>query len=105
MKALLILLISAIITWTLALWKTTRVTSATELSSLGFGWPLQWIEQDQSRFQWASYPQDARLTFVKFDQLPAYVDWGLFAANVLIIACALLVIYFSFPLILRMFRK
>lgn len=102
---ILFLPVSAVITWTLAMLQRNRVLSEIETSSVTFGRPLGWITQDQSRFQWAHYPQDLRLTFIKFDQLPTSVNWVMFGANVLIITILLMVLYYGLPHIMRWLKS
>jgi len=97
--------LSSIIIWTIANLKSERITSFSDQASLSFGWPIKWIEQDISRSPFSRYPQQVRLSWVKFDQFPTQVDWLLFASNVAILSLALMGFYHSLPAIVELVRR
>lgn len=66
------------------------VASASELSRVGFGWPIAWTVQDQSAtFSPVRYPtttwfvSDRRGSAI--EPPPTVTDWGLFAVDSLIV--------------------
>lgn len=95
---------AAILCWTIANVKSETVHSSSDLSSVGFGWPAKWIYQDFARSSFARYPQDVKLTWIKFDQLPTQVDWILFAFNTCLFSFVLMSVYNVLPALIKWMR-
>jgi len=95
---------AAILSWTIANLKIETAYYSSDLSSVGFGWPVKWIYQDFSRLSFARYPQDVKLTWIKFDQLPTHVDWLLFALNTCLFSLVIMSVYNALPALVKLIR-
>lgn len=93
-----------ILCWTIANVKNETVNSSADLLTVGFGWPVKWIYQDFSRSSFARFPQDIKLSWIKFDQLPTHIDWLLFALNTCLFSLVLMSVYNALPTLIKFIR-
>lgn len=75
----------------------TEVRSEAELGSVGFGWPIAWLTQDQSRYAPQQFPMAAEYVGAKgmTDPLPTHVDWAVFTFDTAVlwgVACAVMLL-------------
>lgn len=78
---------------------TATLRSQAELASARFGWPMNWVEQDLSRYQPLEFPATLDFTWQRawHDPIKTNVDWLAFTTNTLIFgvgvtACLVLIV-------------
>lgn len=74
-----------------------EVRSEAELGSVGFGWPLAWMMQDQSRYAPQHFPMAAEYVGARgmAEPLTTRVDWAMFAVDTALLwgaACAIMLL-------------
>ncbi|WP_087015991.1 hypothetical protein [Leucobacter sp. 7(1)] len=87
---LVLLPLSALATFFLLVGDRFTAHSPGELAHASYGWPLDWVTQDLSRYAYAEFPQTVPFNFTRAwdDPIATSVHWQWFAGDMLIVGFA-----------------
>jgi|GEM_PF-2598612 len=105
---LMLLPLSAMLTFYLLLADSVTASSAEDLRHARYGLPFAWVEQDLSRYEPIAFPFTLGFGWQRawHDPIVTHYDWFAFAADVLIVGIAVTAAFLALvPLIRRLARR
>lgn len=104
---LCLLPLSLAATYSLLLADRMTAETASDLTQAGFGWPFNWVTQDLSRYQPASFPTTIDFNYVRVwdDPIATSYDWLMLAVNAVIVGIGVTAALYMIAHVVKLIRS